>query len=262
DEFFGVKTGNCKLKKVKSHNVPGVTIEQICRGIEPVGGKALYEADGAPLVIVNGKAVMLNFSPLYNTKREAGFRKLIAKLLNVRPAVGLETDMAVMQTFYEHGDTQYICLLPEPHGANWRELPFKSMEAWKKTARLRLPKAGHLYDVREGKYLGNGHEFDIELTPAHGKMLAVLPRKSDGFKVALPSEAKAGSSVPVEITAGKGHHVWLMTVDNHLEYRKIQSSDGGWKFTLPLAFSDTGVLKLNIRDSVTGEEKKFNLEVK
>lgn len=262
DEFFGVKTGNCKLKKVKNHNVPGVTIEQICKEIEPVGGKPLYEADGTPLVIVNGKAVTLNFSPLYNTKREAGFRRLIANLLNVKPAVELETDMAVMQTFYEHGDTQYVCLLPEPHGVNWKELPFKSMEAWRKTAKLRLPKAAHLYDVREGKYLGSGREFDIELTPAHGKMFALLPKKSDGFTVAMPSEAKAGAIVPVEITADKGHHVWLMTVDNHLEYRKIQSTDGGSKFILPLAFSDTGILKVTVRDSVTGEEKKFNLKVK
>ncbi len=262
DDFFGVKTKKCTLKKVKSHNVPGVTIQQICKGIEPTNGKPLYEADGTPLVIVNGKAVMLNFSPMYNTNREAGFRKLIAGLLNVKPAVELETEMAVMQSFYEHGDTQYICLLPEPHGVNWKELPFKSMEAWKKTAKLRLPKAAHLYDVRAGKYLGSGREFDIELTPAVGKMLAVLPKKSAGFKVAMPSEAKAGSMVPVDITAEKGHHVWLMTVDDRLEYRKIQSTDGGCKFTLPLAVSDSGILNVTLRDSVTGESKSLKLNVK
>ena len=170
--------------------------------------------------------------------------------------------MAVMQSFYEHGDTQYICLLPEPHGVNWKELPFKSMEAWKKTAKLRLPKAAHLYDVRAGKYLGSGREFDIELTPAVGKMLAVLPKKSAGFKVAMPSEAKAGSMVPVDITAEKGHHVWLMTVDDRLEYRKIQSTDGGCKFTLPLAVSDSGILNVTLRDSVTGESKSLKLNVK
>ena len=263
DGFFGVRTGRCKLKKVKTHNVPGVTIQQVCKEIEPVGGKPLYEADGTPLVIVNGKAVTLNFSPLYNTKREAGFRKLIANLLNVKPVIELETDMAVMQTFYEHGDTQYICLLPEPHGVNWAELPFRSMEAWKKTAQLRLPKAAHLYDVREGKYLGSGREFNIELTPAYGKMFAVKPKKSDGFKVSMPSRAKAGEVVPVEIMAAPGHHVWLMTVDNRLEYRKIQSTDGGWKFTLPLALSDVGaILNVTVRDSVTGEQKKIKLKVK
>ena len=262
DALFGVKTGRCALKKVKSHNVPDVTITNVCKGIEPTGGKPLYEADGIPLVIVNGKAAMLNFSPQYSTKREAGFRKLIASLLNVKPAVELATDMAVMQTFYEHGDTQYVCLLPEPHGINWKELPFKSMEAWKTTAKLRLPKAAHLYDVREGKYLGNGSEFDIELTPAHGKMLAILPKKSAGFSVAMPSEATAGTLVPIEITAENSHHVWLMTVDNRLHYRKIQSTDGGCRFTLPLALSDSGAtLNVTIRDSVTGESKTLKLAV-
>jgi len=67
----------------------------------------------------------------------------------------------------------------------------------------------------------------------------------------------------VEISAGKGHHVWLMTVDNRLEYRKIQSTDGGWKFTLPLALSDVGaILNVTVRDSVTGEQKKIKLKVK
>ena len=261
DDFFGVKTGLCKLKKVKKHNIPGVTITSFCKGIKPAGGTSLYEADGEPLVIVNGKAVMLNFSPLYNTNREVGFRKLIAGLLNVKPAIELETEMAVMQTFYEHGDTQYICLLPEPHGVNWSEQPFKSMEAWRKTAKLRLPKAVHIYDVREGIYLGNGREFDIELTPAFGKMLAVLPNKSAGFDVELPSVAKAGTLVPIKISAERRHHVWLMTIDNHLEYRKIQSADGGWNFILPLAFNDYGVLNVKVRDAVTGEERTMELNV-
>ena len=53
-----------------------------------------------------------------------------------------------------------------------------------------------------------------------------------------------------------------MTVDNRLEYRKIQSSDGGWKFTLPLAMSDSGILKVTVRDSVTGEERTMDLNVK
>ena len=262
DDFFGVRTGRCSLKKIKGHNVPDVSIQNVCKGIEPVAGKPLYEADGIPLVIVNGKAAMLNFSPLYSTKREAGFRRLVASLLGVKPAVELKTDMAVMQTFYSHGDTQYICLLPEPHGLNWKELPFKSMERWKRTAKLRLPKAAHLYDVREGRYLGNGQDFDIELTPADGKMLALLPKKSAGFKVSVPSKAQAGTLVPVEITAEKGHHVWLLTVDNRLEYRMIQSSDGGWKFHIPLALSDSGAtLNVTVRDSVTGAQRTMPLSV-
>ena len=127
--------------------------------------------------------------------------------------------------------------------------------------RLRLPKAAHLYDVRERKYLGNGSEFDIELTPAVGKMLAVLPDKSTGFKVKMPSVAKAGTLVSIEISAEKRHHVWLLTIDNRLEYRKIQSADGGWKFTIPLAFNDSGILNVKVRDAVTGEERTKKLNV-
>ena len=52
-----------------------------------------------------------------------------------------------------------------------------------------------------------------------------------------------------------------MTIDNHLEYRKIQSADGGWNFILPLAFNDYGVLNVKVRDAVTGEERTMELNV-
>ena len=49
---------------------------------------------------------------------------------------------------------------------------------------VKLPVKGHIYNVREKKYLGSGDEIRLKLVPAWGYLYAILQNRITGVEIA------------------------------------------------------------------------------
>ena len=269
DDLFGIRRSlRTSLRNVKEHNVPGVTVNQAIRGIRIADGKALYKAGTFPLVIVKGKCAMLNFVPEYEQYREAGFRTLLKKLLpGVEPAVKLESPKSVMQHFYKHRDRLYITMLPEALPGS-DKFTLKKMAESNFKATVTLPRDGHFYDTRAGKYLGYGKRFNVTLTPGEGAFFTVMPEKLSQLKLSGKTSARQGESVKIKAAATKGHQVYALRVfdpsgKDVMEYRKVLNVTGTGEFTIPFALNDPcGLWRAVVTDAATGVASELKINVK
>ena len=268
DSLFGVRRSlRTSLRSVTKHNIPNVKIKQAIRGIRLAGGKALYQAGDYPLVIVKGKCAMLNFVPEYEENMDAGFLTLLKKLLpGVEPMIKVDSPRPMMQHFYKQGNNTYITLLPEPL-ENSKKVNFTAQKAAKFNAKVTLPKKSHIYDTRNGKYLGFINTFTATFFPGEGAMYTIMPNKLASIKVTGPAKARLGEVVKVKVDAPKGHHVYAMRVINPqgkdvIEYRKVLNVAGSGEFTIPFALNDPiGNYQVVITEAATGLQGKLKINV-
>ncbi|MBE6372316.1 MAG: hypothetical protein E7055_09630 [Lentisphaerae bacterium] len=276
DKLFGISGGRKVLRQVRSHNLDGITIRNAVTGVRCVRGKALGEA-----VTKRGKALLacqtdntlyLNFETVYNARREKAFRDLIGGFLKFSGPARFETDHSVMHSFFTDGKALYIALLPEPKFTGWEEST--PAQAAKHTVRgtLHLDREAYLYDVRKGKFLGKGKDFDLTLVQGDGTLLAALPGKVTKVTVSAPDTVRAGT--PAEITAkaavdgGKPEfHVLLLRAfrpdgSESLEFRKIRRAPGGtFKFLFAPALNEKGEWRFTVKDAASGIEGSCRIKV-
>ena len=269
DTLFGVRRSlRTSLRSIKKHNIPNAKIKQAIRGIRLVDGKALFKADDYPLVIVKNKCALLNFVPEYEENMDSGFLTLLKKLLpEVTPLIKVDSPRPIMQHFYKQGNNLYITLLPEPLN-NSKKSNFAKMKAASFKAKVTLPKKSHIYDTRNGKYLGFIDNFSATFIPGEGAIYTVMPQKLSSIKVTGQTKAKLGDIVKVNVTGiSNNHHVYSMRVLNPqnkdiMEYRKVLNVIGNASFTIPFALNDpAGNYTVVITDAATGLQGKLKINV-
>jgi len=181
-------------------------------------GQALCEMAGRPALIVNdvgeGRAVLLNlFVDSYGRRRGLGVGEPmctlaaeVLELADVRAPVGVEVSGDHFTYFarYRDGDSRFVGVLRDS-GEGGAEV------------RLDLPEPAHVYDLREGRYLGRRDAVTTPLGPGECKMYALLPYEVTGVSV-RPREETVGQGqaveylVSVDATAEAGLHVYRIEV--------------------------------------------------
>jgi hypothetical protein len=66
---------------------------------------------------------------------------------------------------------------------------------------VKLAQKGHIYDVREGKYLGHTDTFKSALVPAWSKVYSIQQKQVKGVALKVKGEVSQGTVFPVEFTA-------------------------------------------------------------
>jgi hypothetical protein len=143
---------------------------------------------------------------------------------------------------------------------------------------VRFHRPSHIYDVRDGIYLGRTDHFTDEFHPGRVQVYAALPYEVTGVTLAVdrpgPEAAFApGSDVTVraQVRAGSGQpllHVFRIEV-----FRPDGQPDGAYtanhraeagalKWTIPMAYNAApGTWKVVARDIVSGQRASVSFEV-
>ena len=278
NEIFGIKTGRQVFRKVKSHTLDGISIDNAVTGVVCTTGvptgSAVCKRGTAPLAIRNKNTLYLNFDPKYSARREAAFRKLIGDFINIQSPAKYETPHAVMHSYFTSEKSLFIGLLPQPAFAGWRDADKKAAARHAITGKLKLAKTAHLYDVRNGRYLGHGKNFNLTTVPGDGTLLAALPCKVSGVSVSAPEKIDAGTNAVISAQvkyADKStpeQHVLILRVfrpdsSEALEYRQVLPAPAGrCSFRFPAALNSRGKWKIVVRDAATGCSATHYISVK
>ena len=145
----------------------------------------------------------------------------------------------------------------------------------KKADELIFARAGHVYDVREQKYLGRTDRVTAFVPFAEAKVYAVLSEKIDGIVVAgLPADGvKRGSAVSadMQIKSSDLSPAYVLHVDvvppsgecpAHFQ-RNFATKGGRAHLDFPIALNDeTGAWTLRVSEPLTGVSAELAFRVK
>ena len=277
NEIFGIKTGRQVFRKVKSHTLDGISIDNAVTGVVCTtgvpAGSAVCKRGTAPLAIRNKNTLYLNFEPKYASRREAAFRKLIGDFLKLDSPAKYETQHAVMHSYFTNGRNLYIGLLPQAAFPGWQDADKKAAAKHSISGKLKLARKSHLYDVRAGQYLGYGKIFNVKTIPGDGTLLAALPCKISDVSVTAPAQINAGVtaviSAQVKTADGSTPETSVLSMrvfnpDNQEvpEYRQVRPAPAGkFSFRFPSSLNGKGKWKIVIRDAATGCSKTHYISV-
>lgn len=138
---------------------------------------------------------------------------------------------------------------------------------------VKLPVKGHIYNVREKKYVTYGDTFKMKLVPAWGYLYTVLKHKIKTVDLQVPHQVSRGSELQLAIRSiaenGKSgamtYHVELIRPDGKVAevYRKnLFAPDGNGVYRVQTAFNDpAGTWRIRVTNVNTGlvSEKKLEL---
>jgi hypothetical protein len=147
-------------------------------------------------------------------------------------------------------------------------------ELWSSVpAELSLPDSRHIYDARNGLYLGFGKSAPFELQAGRPDLFALLPYKVSAVDVKIPSKVKAGDilKMAATIVADRkpvGDHVvnFQLTAPDGTELasnaQDVKFKAGAGSLSMQLPFNaQGGKWQLKVRDAVTGVQNSYTLEV-
>jgi len=137
---------------------------------------------------------------------------------------------------------------------------------------VQLPKSGHLYEVKSGKYLGVGDKAQVSLLSSGSVLIAILPYEVEGI-AATSTSGKRGDALTVSAsvkTAGRpGRHVLHIEVLDpagnlcRAYTRNVVAENGRWEGTLPTALNDpVGRWTVRIREVVSDTETVARFSLK
>jgi len=135
---------------------------------------------------------------------------------------------------------------------------------------------GHIYDVREGTYLGETDRVTCAIPRAGTKVYGSYPYRITGIKLIIPSRITGGKDLVADIglttSAGEaGCHIFHVEVlppsgeAGWLMKRNVTALSGKALFRFRMAENDpAGEWTLRVKDVMTGmtAEKKFVLDNK
>jgi hypothetical protein len=270
---FQQDLGECRLQ--------GITFDVSVAepDLKAAGGQALGSHGAAPLFVVKksgkGAAVLLNcFMDSFNQRRklriEGPLRRVVSGALavgGVRPpvAVQVQSTPAVLPlvTTYASGGALYV-------GAQFD--PGDRDETWTADAAFGFPRAGYVYDMREGKALGRTDKAAKAMLNGDAAFFAVLPYRVEAVRVAagqVRQGAMATCQAEVRVSeAAAGLHVLRVEVLGpdgvpRPHYGAVALADGG-KAThaIPLALNDPkGRWTVRFTDVVSRASGEAVLEV-
>ncbi|MBI2201105.1 MAG: beta-galactosidase, partial [Armatimonadetes bacterium] len=250
------------------------------RGLKVDGGKALgahiFDETEVPAFVLNrtglGAALLMNFLETnysrYPEGRQRVFMRALLGLAKIEPPVRVlnEHGAELYQydvTRFEDGGHLYVGVyrLTTSSPLNPEEVT------------LRLPRPGHLYEVKSGNDLGEGRDARVKLRAADSALVAVLPYRVEGVK-ARAASARAGEpvvvSAAVQASTGRpGRHILHLQVegpDGRLRRAyagNVEARGGRWEGIVPTALNDPkGRWKVRVREVVSGLETEVAFRLK
>ena len=143
-----------------------------------------------------------------------------------------------------------------------------------KPVTVRFPRAAHVYDCRQGRYLGHTDRLGAELVPGLAQLYACLPKPVRWLRLTVPEAGvPRGGTLRVEGGAEPApeaacRQVWRVRVwrpdgREELAYGRTILVEGGRQaLSLPVALdAPTGRWTLGVRDAATGVVAKAEFEV-
>jgi hypothetical protein len=136
------------------------------------------------------------------------------------------------------------------------------------------PEQRHVYNVRNGEYLGFSDNATVDLPSFQARLLALLPYRVSGLAVSAPSCVQAGDRVTIEVRVratgdAPGPHVFRLNVESPTGHRvplyaqTRTGSDGRAVFTIPFAYNDRqGRWTLTVRDVLSGTVAQHTITVR
>ncbi|NCO38574.1 MAG: hypothetical protein COZ06_22595 [Armatimonadetes bacterium CG_4_10_14_3_um_filter_66_18] len=202
--------------------------------VEAAAGQALATADKTPALIVNtvgkGRAILLNFQLLTDKPEDtstARARRLLRFLYDaagVRGAVSVASPkgepLPLTETrVWQDGDALVFGLWRQMENA-WFSPKGGTAAGKPVSARVTLPAARHLYDLRAHKYLGSVNRLDTQLRWGRASFFLASPYKLGAPKIALSAQTPARgqtltASLSLDIPAGtkERHSLWVEVSD-------------------------------------------------
>lgn len=233
-----------------------------------------------PVVTINkfgkGTGIYLNFNFAEYWRDRffgdwSGFRELMKDLLKsngVTAPVTITTenrqDNFVEVVRFQDGSIQYVTLLSDEQPVP--EIILESM--------VKLPHIAHVYNVREGKYLGYLNEIKTQIRPAHAQVYALVPYKVQEVSVAMQQSYQQGEKVTFQValkTEGglPGRHcVRIDVADPNGKICQYYGNNlfiynGTGSGEIQLALNDIpGVWMLRVKDVTSGVEKEMGFKVR
>ena len=215
---------------------------------------------------VNGEATTAPLSA--ETSRSlAKFSAMLAEKAGLRPTFRLGDSRGrpfaqiASVTDFVDGPARYAaCVVDGKHG--------QALDG-----RLEVNGPGHLYDCREGKYLGPAGEIAVTLRAATGNLFALLPYRVERLDVVSPARASLGQPIDVQVTvAAQGgpfsrHFIVLQLrrpdgKDQSPHRWVVETEKGRVAAQLFLALNDpAGRWTLLARDVATGVQKAVPIDI-
>jgi len=232
--------------------------------VEPATAQALALSDKTPLLLTNqlgaGCAILLNFQLLSDKPEDSqtvAARQLLKALYS---SAGVKASVSATDSnggplpltetrIWQNGDGLVFGM--------WRQMkcawfsPDKDTSAGEPVpAKVTLPEARHVYDLRAQKYLGNVTEINTALRWGRANFFMALPYEIKGVEVALSSaEPKPGQVITADIRlqipaqAKERHAVWVEITDpqgqDALWGRQVVIlNNGAAQVQVPVAYND------------------------
>ena len=274
DDVFGIKrTGRGSPERVPlafNATIDGhrlaleATEARVDPGIEPTSAQALVKAASRPVLLANrfgaGRAILLNFQLLSDKTDDVqmdsarAFVSALLKACGVRAVVTASNadggPLPMTETrIWRNGDALVFGL--------WRRMeckwfgPKTGLEAGEPvSAKVTLPSARHVYDLRAQRYLGSTTQLNTVLRWGRANFFLALPYKIDGLDVRLAATApRRGETLRASIRlkaaspVRERHAVHVKVIDpsgNAVEWgsQVVMLVDGRGEVSLPIAYND------------------------
>jgi len=274
DDLFGIeRTGQGKLTEgpvALKGELEGKPLDlefalaRLDTEVRSAGAQAVTQAGETPVLMVNrvgaGRAILLNFQfvpPKPEDPQAAVARKLLRALYD---AAGVREEIArsapdggplpLTETrVWQNGDARIIGLWRQMQCA-WFNPKSGTLAGPPEAARITLPAASHVYDLRAHKYLGSATRVDTSLRWGRANFFLALPYQIKAPQVSLSSQTPAAGStltaslrLPVPAQAKEKLAVWVEVTDpqGQLPFwgqQLVLLERGAGKVDFPIAYND------------------------
>lgn len=249
------------------------------RSLKLDGGKALgvhiFEERDIPAFVFHrtgkGASVLMNFLETnysrYPEGRQRVFMRALLELAKVEPPVQVcDSHGASLYQYdisrFQDGDNLYVGV--------YRMTTSSSL--YPEEVTVRLPKSGHLYEVKSEKYLGFGREARVKVPSGGSALVAILPYSVEGVKLKAFS-ARPGQ--PMRLAAwvlaseAPGRHILHLEVFDpkgkirRAYTRNVEAKQGRWDGEIPTALNDpAGKWRVRVKEGVTGMEAEASFRLR
>ncbi len=233
-------------------------------GFKPGSAQPVGMVGDTPVLLVNaygeGTATLLNFQMPAADTTEADARAIYALIEALYTAKGARRTLSTNSPgggpipfsetrVWRNGDAMVFGTYRKMQCA-WFNPQSGTLAGEPVRASIDLPRAQHVYDLREGRYLGRVEHIDTTLRWGRANFFAALPYRLDGLQISLSSVVpEPGSRLVVTVTmdvprtSRAKHPVWVevVTPDGDVPFwgqHVVLLEAGTGQVALPVAHSD------------------------
>lgn len=171
----------------------------------------------------------------------------------------------IWQSGWECGNQRYVALAKD-----WQQAD-SSVEP----VSITFPRPAHVYEMRQGEYLGHTNKINAELAPCLGRVYALLPYQARGLDARLAAPPERGKDLIIdlaveadgEIGPGDIHLIRIAAeAPDGKELRSLRKfaviRGGRGQIRLPLAYDDpAGSCAVKLKDQSTGKETQVKYQL-